>query len=139
MRRQRNMAQMKEQNKTSEQELNKMEINNLSDAEFKTLVVRMLQELIGYFNRIKKTQAAMKFALSEIRKIYREPTMERMKRPKWDECWENLQKSSSGTIPSPSPPHTQPQRVKRVSPPWRLPKVLPHTIYRCLLYNRPCY
>ena len=38
MRRQRNMAQMKEQIKTSEKELNKMEISNLSDAEFKTWV-----------------------------------------------------------------------------------------------------
>ena len=39
------MAQMKEQTKTPEKELNKMEINNLSDAEFKTLVIRMLKEL----------------------------------------------------------------------------------------------
>ena len=39
------MAQMKEQIKTPEKELNKMEISNLSDAEFKTLVIRMLQEL----------------------------------------------------------------------------------------------
>ena len=39
------MAQMKEQVKTSEKELNKMEISNLSDAEFKTLVIRMLKEL----------------------------------------------------------------------------------------------
>ena len=41
------MVQMKEQNKTSERELNEMEISNLSDAEFKTLVIRMLKELIG--------------------------------------------------------------------------------------------
>ena len=54
MRRQRNMAQMKERNKTPEKELNEMEISNLSDAEFKTLVIRMLRELIGYFNVIKK-------------------------------------------------------------------------------------
>ena len=33
------MAQMKEQNKTPEKELNKMEISNLSDAEYKTLVI----------------------------------------------------------------------------------------------------
>ena len=46
MRRQRNMAQMKEQNKTPEKELNQMEISNLSDTEFKTLVIRMLKELI---------------------------------------------------------------------------------------------
>ena len=40
------MSQMKEQNKTPEKELNKMEMTNLSDAEFKTLVISMLQELI---------------------------------------------------------------------------------------------
>ena len=39
------MAQMKEQIKTPEKELNEMEINNLPDAEFKTLVIRMLKEL----------------------------------------------------------------------------------------------
>ena len=41
MRRQRNMAQVKEQIKTPEKELNKMERSNLSDAEFKTLFTRM--------------------------------------------------------------------------------------------------
>ena len=56
MRRQRNMDQMKEQNKTPEKELNKMEISNVSDVEFKILVIRMLKELSGYINRIKKTQ-----------------------------------------------------------------------------------
>ena len=39
------MAQMKEQIKTPEKELNEMEISNQSDAEFKTLVIRMLKEL----------------------------------------------------------------------------------------------
>ena len=43
MRRQRNMAQMKEQVKTPEKELNETEISTLSDAEFKTLVIRMLK------------------------------------------------------------------------------------------------
>ena len=37
-----------------------MEINNLSDAEFKTLVIRMIKEILGYCNSIKKTQAEMK-------------------------------------------------------------------------------
>ena len=64
MRRQRNMAQMKEQIKTPEKELSEMEISNLSDAGFKTLVIRMLQELIGYYDNIKKTQAEMKATLS---------------------------------------------------------------------------
>ena len=54
MRRQRNMAQMKEQIKTPEKELNKMEISNLSDAEFKTLVIRMLTERNEDLNCIKK-------------------------------------------------------------------------------------
>ena len=63
------MAQMKEEIKTPEKELNKMEISNLSDAEFKTLVIRMLKELGGYLNSIKKMQAEVKITLNEI-KIY---------------------------------------------------------------------
>ena len=45
-----------------------METRKLSDAEFKTLVIRMLKVFSGYGNSIKKTQAEMKFALSEIKK-----------------------------------------------------------------------
>ena len=59
------MAQMKEQNKIPEKELTEMEITNLSDAEFKTLVVRMLKELIEYGNNIKEE---MKVTLSKIKK-----------------------------------------------------------------------
>ena len=67
MRRQRNMAQMKEQIKTPE-ELNDMEISNLSDAEFKTLVIKMLKELSENHNSVKKIQSEMKNTLIEIRK-----------------------------------------------------------------------
>ena len=56
---------MKEQNKTPERKLNKTEINNLSDAEFRTLVIRMLKELIECSNNIKEE---MKVTLSEIKK-----------------------------------------------------------------------
>ena len=45
-----------------------MEISNLSDSEFKTLVIKMLKELIGYLNNIKKAQAEMEVTLSEIKK-----------------------------------------------------------------------
>ena len=45
MRRQKNMAQMKEQIKTPGKELIKTERSNLLDVEFKTLVIRMLKEL----------------------------------------------------------------------------------------------
>ena len=57
---------MKEQSKTPEKELNEMEINNLSDAEFKTLVIRMLKELGEELSSIKKTQSEMKDILIEI-------------------------------------------------------------------------
>ena len=40
------MVQMKEQIKTTEKELNNKEIANLSDTEFKTLVIRVLTEMI---------------------------------------------------------------------------------------------
>ena len=40
------MAQMKEQSITSGRELNNEEIVNLSDGEFKALVIKMLTELI---------------------------------------------------------------------------------------------
>ena len=65
MRKQRNMAQMKEQNKIREKEVNGMEIGNLSDTEFNTLVNRMLRELIEYSHKIKEE---MKDTLSEIKK-----------------------------------------------------------------------
>ena len=68
------MAQMKEQNKTPEKELNEMEITNPSDAEFKTLVIRMFKEVTGYGNNINER---MKATLSEIKKIYREPQWRR--------------------------------------------------------------
>ena len=49
-------------------QLSSDEIANVSEAQFKTLVIRMLQELTGYFSSIKKTQATMKIALCEIKK-----------------------------------------------------------------------
>ena len=48
------MAQMKEQTKTLQKELNKMETSNLLDEEFKTLVISLLKELSEGLNSIKK-------------------------------------------------------------------------------------
>ena len=48
------MAQMKEQDKTPDKELNETETANLSDEEFKTLVIRMLRELIEYGKNIRE-------------------------------------------------------------------------------------
>ena len=54
MRRQRSVIQMKEQIKTPEKGLNEMEISNVLDAEFKTLIIRMLKELSEDLNSAKK-------------------------------------------------------------------------------------
>ena len=67
MRRQRNMVQMKEQIKTPEKELNKVEVSNLSQAEFKTLVLTMLKELSEDLTSIKKIQSETKDTLIEIK------------------------------------------------------------------------
>ena len=56
---------MKEQIKTPEKELSKMEIANLSDAEFKTLVIKMLRNLTECSKCIREE---MKSTLSEIKK-----------------------------------------------------------------------
>ena len=65
MRKQRNTAQMIEQIKTPEKEINEMEISNLFDAEFKTLVIRMLKKLNEDLNSIKKIQSEMTDTLIE--------------------------------------------------------------------------
>ena len=54
------MAQMKEQIKAPEKiQLNKKEIANLSDAQFKTLVIRKLTELVEYGHKLNEKMKAM--------------------------------------------------------------------------------
>ena len=67
MSRQGNMTRMKEHIKTPEKELNKKEMNNLSDAELKALVIRMLKELSEDLNSIKDIQSETKHTLIEIK------------------------------------------------------------------------
>ena len=59
------MAQMKEQIKTPEKELSIKEINNLSDAEFKTLVIRMLPEMTEYGCKIEEEVKAMQSEIKQ--------------------------------------------------------------------------
>ena len=67
------MAQMKEQIKAPEIiQLSEEEIPNLSDAQFKTLGIRILTELVEYGSKIEEKVKAMK---SEIKNIYREPRL----------------------------------------------------------------
>ena len=51
---------MKEKSKTSERELSDEEIVNLSDGEFKALVIKMLTELIEIGRDMKHTQSEIK-------------------------------------------------------------------------------
>ena len=48
------MAQMKEQNKTPQRELSDKEIVNLSDAEFKALIIKVLTGLIELGHKMKE-------------------------------------------------------------------------------------
>ena len=57
---------MKEQIKTPQKELSKMEISNLSHAEFKT-IIRMFKEFSEDLSNIKKIQSETKDSLIEIK------------------------------------------------------------------------
>ena len=59
------MAQVKEQIKTLEKELSNKEIANLSDAKFKTLVIRMLTELIEFGCKMKEKVKAIQSEIKE--------------------------------------------------------------------------
>ena len=63
---------MEEQIKTPETELCDEDIDNLSDAEFKTLVIRMITELIEYGHKMKEQ---MKATQSEKKQNIQEPTV----------------------------------------------------------------
>ena len=57
-------------------QLSEEEIANLSDEQFKTLVIKMLTELVEF---VQKVDEKMKPMLRETRKMYREPTVMRRK------------------------------------------------------------
>ena len=56
---------MKEQITIPEIELNNEEIANLLDAEFKTLVIRMLTEMVEYDHKIKEEVKAVQSEIKE--------------------------------------------------------------------------
>ena len=66
MLRQKNMAQMKEQIKAPEKiQLSHKEIANLSDAQLKTLVIRMLTEMVEYGHKMEEKVKAMQSEIKE--------------------------------------------------------------------------
>ena len=58
MRRQRNRFQIKEHEKSPEKELNEMEASKLPDTGFKTMVIRMLKELVRTSRNLVRTSKA---------------------------------------------------------------------------------
>ena len=56
MKRQRNTIQMKEQGRNSQDQINKEEINNLPEREFRMMIIKMLPRLE---NRMEKMQGAL--------------------------------------------------------------------------------
>ena len=90
MGRQKNMPQMKEQEESSEKELNEMEATKIPNSEFKTIVIRMLKKLRGKMGdlseklkkgtvnvekdieTIKKNQSEMKNRISEMKNTLEE-------------------------------------------------------------------
>ena len=59
------MAQIQEQIKTLKIELSNEEIANIWDAEFKTLVIRMLTEMVEYGHKIEEEAKAMQSEIKE--------------------------------------------------------------------------
>ena len=59
------MGQIKEQSKASERELSEEEIHNLSDGEFKALVIKMLTELIELGRKIEEDMKALQSEIKE--------------------------------------------------------------------------
>ena len=56
---------MKEQIKTPEKQLSNEEIANLSNAEFKTLVIRMITEMVEYGHKIEEKVKATQSEIKE--------------------------------------------------------------------------
>ena len=68
MKRQRAIYQMKEQDKTSEKQLNEMEIDNLPEKEFRIMIVKMIQDLGKRMEaKIEKMQEMFNKDLEELK------------------------------------------------------------------------
>ena len=80
---------MKEQIKAPKLELSDEEIVNLSDTEFKTLVIRMLTELIELSQKMKEE---MKATQSEIKENIQEPIMKGRKLGLKSTVWTRMKK-----------------------------------------------
>ena len=81
---------MKEQIKVPKTELSHKEIANISDVEFKTLVIRILTKMVEYGCKI---EGKMKATKSKIKKRDKEPTMKGRKRGLKSTVWTTRKKN----------------------------------------------
>ena len=83
------MFKMKEQNKTTEEELSKVKISNLPNKEFKIMMIEMFDELRRRidehnenFNKkvenVKKNQTELKNIITKIKKTLKESVVDQM-------------------------------------------------------------
>ena len=87
------MAQMKEQIKAPEKiQLSNEETANLSDAQFKTLVIRMLTEIVEYGHKLEEKVKAMQ---SEIKENAQGPTVTGKKPGLKSMVWSRRKKATS--------------------------------------------
>ena len=73
-------------------QLSSEQIANLSDAQFKTLVIRMLTELVEFGHKLHEKMKAM---LRETRKMYREPIVMQRKLGLKSTVWTRKKKETS--------------------------------------------
>ena len=66
--RQRNKPQLKRKEESSERALNEIEASNLSDIEFKIMVIRMLKELIENYKELSGNYISMKKDIESMNK-----------------------------------------------------------------------
>ena len=84
---------MKEQITAPEKvQLNNEEIANLSDAQFKTLIIRKLTELVEFVRKLDEKTKAM---LKKQRKMYREPIVMQRKLGLKSMVWTRRKKKTS--------------------------------------------
>ena len=73
MKRQRNTAQIKEQGRNSQDQINKEQISNLPEREFRIMIVKMLRRCE---NRMKKMQETINTITKDMEEIKNKQTSE---------------------------------------------------------------
>ena len=74
MTRQRNTAQMKEQSRNSQDQINEEEISNLPEREFRIMIVKMLQRLENRMEKMQQAFNTVNIITNDIEKIKNKQT-----------------------------------------------------------------